>query len=236
MKTSNKLLLGIFLSILILTTTIQLMVFAKYKRGDYTPFKREQYSQFTSLKVPPFKFVSVKGLGDCKIITSDTAKLEIQQYKQGQVYYRIVNDTLIIDGGALGKDPDNGNRSRNYQTVKVYVPPTVYINAVSSDVRLAGTPDSASAPSFAIHLENYSFLGVYNKDQENADMYFNRLQVTSASSNIEFDDHIIINSLQFDKMVSSELDDKNALIKSITINADDNSKVNLSGKNVKALK
>ena len=67
-------------------------------------------------------------------------------------------------------------------------------------------------------------------------MFFNRLQITSEWTKIQLDDHVIINTLQLDRMVSSELNDNNALIKNITINADDNSKVNLSGKNLKALK
>jgi hypothetical protein len=236
MKTSNKLLLGIFLSILLLTTTIQLMVFAKYKRGDYTPFHREEFYSLNKFTLPPVRFVSITGLGNCVISNSDSTRLEVQDYKDSQIVYSVQNETLIINVKNIANRSDNKNEPLSYKLVNVYVPASVLIKAASSHIRLAGAPDSANAPSFNVQLESGSNLGVYNKNQEDADMYFNRLQVVSESSNIQLDDHIIINSLQLDRMVSSELDDKNALLKSITIHADDNSKVNLSGKNVKALK
>jgi len=236
MKTSNKLLLGIFLAIIILTTTVQLMVLAKYKRGEYTAFRREEYFPLTKLVLLPVRFVSITGLGNCVLVNSDSTRLEVQDYKDGQIGYSVQNETLIINVKNIANKSDNENEPLSYKLVKVYAPASVLIKAASSHLRLAGAPDSAGAPSFTIQLERRSELGVYNERQEEADMYFNRLQIASESSTTQLDDHIVINSLQLDRFASSYLDDKNALIKSITINADDNSKVNLSGKNVKALK
>jgi hypothetical protein len=98
MKTSNKILLGIFLGIILLTTTVQLMVYAKYKRGDYIPFQREAYSPLTKLEVKPFRYLSVSALRNCKIIVSDTPRLEVADYNEEKLSYRVVNDTLIING------------------------------------------------------------------------------------------------------------------------------------------
>jgi hypothetical protein len=236
MKTSNKILLGIFLSILLLTTTIQLMVFAKYKRGDYTAFRRDEFYPLTKFVLPPVRFVSISGLGNCVIENSDSTKLEVQDYKDGQVVYRVKDDTLFINVDKIEKKSNAEDAPLTYKLVKVYVPAAVPVKATSSRISITGTPDPVRAASFIIHLERNCDFGVHNKNQEDADMYFKRLTITSDMSYMQLDDHIIVDSLQIDPMVASTLDDKNALIKSIMINADDKSKVNLSGKNIKSLK
>lgn len=238
MKTSNKLLLGIFLAILILTTTVQLMVLAKYKRGDYTAFRRDQFFTLDKFTLSPVRFVSITGLGNCVLNNSNSTRVEVQDYKNGEIVYEVKNDTLFVNaarGMVIGKN-NADHFSHSNKRVNLYLPAAVPIKAAESDLRLAGAPDSGSASSYNVQLEKGSYLGVYNKKQENTDMYFNRLQVACESSNIQLDDHIIINSLQLDPMVASEMNDKNALIKSITINADDKSNVRLSGKNIKAIK
>jgi len=235
MKTSNKLLLGIFLMIIILVTTIQLVVYAKYKRGEYVQFKREQYSPMTSMEIPAVRYVSITGLGGCEIISSDTAKLEIQDYKNSRVAYKMVNDTLIIyDNGEYNSDQIKDG-ARNQHLVKVYLPANVQINALYANLRIEGNGDSAQAPSYTLHLGKNSYLGILNHDRENVNLYYNQLHINSESSNISLDDHIIIKDLNI-KLVDSRFEDKEAVIRNMAMDADNQSTVTLSGTNIKALK
>jgi hypothetical protein len=234
MKTSNKLLLAIFLTIILLTTAVQLMVYAKYKRGEYVPFQRDN-SPITTFTIPPVRVVSITGLGGCEIISGDTAKLEIQDYKNSRVAYKMANDTLIIyDNGEYNSDQIKDG-ARNWHLVKVYLPDNVQINAQYANLKIGGNGDSAQAPSYTLHLGKNSYLGILNHDRENVNLYYNQLHIISESSNISFDDHIIIKGLNI-KLVDSRFEDQEALIGNMTMDADSDSHVSLSGKNVKALK
>lgn len=231
MKTSNKILLAIFLSIILLTTAVQLMVYAKYKRGEYVKFDREDFNQLTSVEISVVRFISIRGLGNCGIMYGDKPKLELQKEHVGPLAYRVVNDTLFIIGDTTYTidNPERGNR--NYNHVNVYLPATVQINATNSDLRVGGAADSTSAPSYSVKLEKDSRLFINN----DAAVYFNQLNINSDQSKIELNDHAFINDLNV-QLIKSEINDKEAVIKNLTMDADSKSTVTLSGNNIKALK
>ncbi|HEX6432390.1 MAG TPA: hypothetical protein VF008_32075 [Niastella sp.] len=231
MKTSNKLLLAIFLSIILLTTAVQLMVYAKYKRGDYVKFDRDIFSSFTKVDIPAVRFISITGMGNISIMPGDTSKLEIQKEKVSPLTYRVVNDTLIVIGDSTHAidDPERGNR--NYNHVNVYLPATVQINASNSVLRVGGADDSTIAPSYTVKLEKDSRLFINN----NATVYFNQLNINSDHSKIELNDHAFVNDLNV-QLIKSEINDKEAVIRNLTMDADSKSSVTLSGNNIKALK
>ena len=114
MKTSNKLLLGIFCTIILLTTAVQLMVYAKYKRGEYIKFNRETFTPLTSVEIPAVRFISIKGLGNCGIMHSDKPKLEIQKKFVNPFTYRVVKDTLFIIGDTSHTIDELEQGTRNY--------------------------------------------------------------------------------------------------------------------------
>lgn len=229
MKTSNKLLLGIFLTILILTATVQLMVYAKYKRGDFTTFKREELIPMASLPVPAARFISLKGFGSCAVKPSNTLKLEIQKNNVGFIKYHVINDTLVITGSS--KDPDD--RSRNNSLVNIYLPASVQLMGAYCTFRAWGANDSTSAPSYNIHLKN-SYLFINFTGAENALVYFNRLHINSVSSMTDLNDHAVINDLNL-QFIDSRLSDKQATIRTLTMGSDNTSSIDLTGKNVKAI-
>jgi hypothetical protein len=230
MKTSNKLLLGIFLTIIILIATVQLMVYAKYKRGDFTTFKREQFVPMISLQVPAARFISLKRMGSCAIKPSNTLKLEIQKDNINFIKYHVVNDTLVITGSS--KDPDD--RSRNNSLVNIYLPASVQLIGANCTFRAWGTDDSTSAPSYNISLQ-HSYLFINFSGVENGAVYFNQLTINSVSSMIDLNNHAVLNDLNL-QFADSKLSDKSATIRKLTMASDNNSSIDLSGKNVNALK
>jgi hypothetical protein len=233
MKTSNKLLLGIFLTIIILTTAVQLMVFAKYKRGEFVAFNRDDYYDHVNINVPPTKFVSLIALGSCDLINSDTPKIEMREGRKGTLSYKVVNDTLIINGDSTLTIASMAGGTRNRQHVKLYLPATVQVQTEFCNVYATGALDSTHAPSYNITLTKNSDFGISWTD--NKDVYFNQLLINGGFAEISLDDHAIINDLNL-SIDHSKLDSKNALVKKMTLNYDDNSTITLSGSNLKALK
>jgi hypothetical protein len=231
MKTSNKLLLGIFCTIILLTTAVQLMVYAKYKRGDYVKFNREEFSPMTSLDIPAVRFISIKGLGSCGFMPGDKPRFEIHKERIGPLTYRVVNDTLFIIGDTTHTIDDLERGNRNYNPVNVYLPATVQINVSYSNLRLGGAADSASAPSYTVKLEKDSHLFINNYEA----VYFNQLNISSEQSKVDLEDHAFINDLHV-QLINSYINDKKAVIRTLTMEADSKSTVTLSGKNIKSLK
>jgi len=239
MKTSNKILLGIFLAIILLTTVVQLMVLAKYKRGEYAAFQRDKYLAVTKLSIPPVRFVSIIGLGNCVLRNSDSIKLEVEDYNDGKLLYSVKNDTLIINGVVKEKNDNPAKQVPYSKLVNVYVPAAVQVRAAYSIVHLVGS-DTLSIPSYTVHLEKSSSLDLIVQNNANTiigirQQYFNQLHLSSESSNIKLVLGAIVNDLHL-QLVNSSIDDKEAEIKDLSIEADSYSSIKLSGQNIKGLK
>ncbi|MBO9200920.1 MULTISPECIES: hypothetical protein [Niastella] len=228
MKTSNKLLLGIFLTIIILTTVVQMMVYAKYKRGEFTAFKREQFTPMTILQVPAARFISLKGLGNCAIKPSETFKLEIQKDIARFIKCHVANDTLFVNDSRFTEyEIEKG--TRNNGLVNIYLPASVQLKGGYSTFRICGTSDSTLAPSYTISLKN-CFLY-----PENNSAYFNQLNIYSESSRIDLNRRAVFHDLNL-QLTDSRLADNSATISKLTMESDNNSSIELSGKNINALK
>jgi hypothetical protein len=239
MKTSNKILLGIFLAIILLTTTVQLMVYAKYKRGEYTAFQRDKGLALTKISIPSVRFVSIIGLGNCVLRNSDSIKLEVEDYNDGKLVYSVKNDTLIINGVVKEKNDNPAKKDLYNKLVNVYMPAAVLVRATYSIVHLVGS-DILSMPSYKVYVEKYSNLDLIVQRNVNTvigvrNQYFNQLHLSSESSNINLDRDAIVNNLHL-QLVNSSIEDKEAVIKELSMEADSNSSIKLSGKNIKALK
>jgi len=249
MKTSNKLLLGIFLTIILLTTTVQLMVYAKYKRGEYVKFKDERFSQMTAVEIPAVRFISIVGLGNCSVLPGDKPRLEVKIEKVGRVIYRVVNDTLFLIGDTAITIDELERGTRNYSYVNLYLPATVQVRAAYSSLGINGAADSTSAPSYTVRLEKNSHFFINKRNphdqkistqghgngDDNPTVYLNQLNISSEQSKIELNDHALINDLNV-QLINSNIDDKEAGIKKLTMDVDSKSTVTLSGNNIKALK
>ena len=235
MKTSNKLLLGILLTMLILTSVVQLMVYAKFKRGEYAKFNREQFQPMTTLELPAVHFISVKGLGGCAVMPADKLKVEIPKDDAGPLKYQVVNDTLVIIGDST-QTVDLERGSRNNHLVNIYLSASVQLKGSFSSFRVWGTTDSVTAPSYTIGLyKNSNMFFDYNGPKSSSG-YFNQVNVNSEQSTIDLNKHIILNDLKLQLFDNSRMNDNGGIARKMAIDADNSSFINLSGKNIKALK
>jgi len=234
MKTSNKILLGIFLTIIFITTAVQLMVYAKYKRGEYVAFDRDKIIKVASVKIPATRFVSIKNLGNCVLINSDTSRFETDQDKAGRINYRVINDTLVIHGDPTLRAEELERGERNFQLVKIYLPAGVQVNATSCNIYINGAVDSVHAPSYSIQLEKKSQLDI--RQHNDVDTYFNRLLINCERSGISLDNDVIVNELNLKLEFNSFADYQEAKIRKMTLDMDSRSRISLSGYSFNALK
>jgi hypothetical protein len=232
MKTSNKILLGIFLAIILLSATINLMVYAKYKRGDYVPFVREE-EHLTSVNLPAAKYVSIVALCHVELTNGATPGFQVRQGQEKGITYRMVGDTLVILGYAnLSGEIEQGEC--NSQLLKLHLPATTEVYAHYAGIRLNGKADSTQAPSYNIHLDKRSVLRIENNDDDNR--YINQLLLSGDNTYIELDEHIIVSNLSLKMVNNSRFDDRKGEIRKLTLDVDNNSTINLSGNSIKNLK
>ena len=228
MKTSNKILLGIFLTIILLSATINLMVYAKYKRGDYIPFVRLE-EHLTSVNLPAAKYVSITALCDVELTNGATPGFQVRKGQEKGITYRMMGDTLVI----LGNTSLPGGQC-NSQLLKLHLPATTEVYAHYANIKINGKADSTQAPSYNIHLDKGSFMEMDDNDDDNR--YINQLLLSGDDANFELDEHIIVSNLSLKMVNNSRFDDKKGEIRKLTLDVDNNSRINLSGNSIKNLK
>lgn len=232
MRTSNKILLGIFLAIIILTTSIHLYVYAKYKRGEFVPFQRESPVFMDRVDVPETRFVSITGLGSAEIINSDTAYFVTSKDKLRRISHRMVKDTLMLIGDATLTEEQLARGARNYQTLKLYLPSSVQVRTAYSGLMIRGNADSTKAPSFNIHMLTDCWLNM--PGNENNPAYINRIVITGRQSTFDLEDNVVVNDLDL-KLRNTKVNTKQSKIRKLTLDIDDRSAINLSGNSINAL-
>jgi hypothetical protein len=238
MRTSNKILLGIFIGPLIIITLIQLTLYAKYKSGHYVIMKTVQQDRFIHYAPKNINHIAVYGLNNFRIISSDSLKLEIEKDENSHLHYIIKGDSLIIHGDTVINNPAARRSSdieRSYQNVNLYLPSLAGILADNSDVVLEGTNDSLKAKSFHFDVINSSSIKVDDKGGDTSHTYFKEITIKAFhSSGIELTARSRVNDFQL-SMIESSFEDNGAFIDKLTIDADKSSNISLKGENLKKL-
>jgi len=231
MRTSNKIILGIFLAPLIILTALHLTLYAKYKSGNYTVMKTVTEDRFTRLVLTHIVSVSVYGLNDFNIMPSDTTKLEIEK-EHDRLHYVVNGDSLVIRGDSAN-DQSQGS-TRNHHAVNVYLPQGATIRANNSGIELRGSKDTLTAISYRFTLSNSSNFRI-REDASSAAAYFKELVFFAAGeSKIELTGATRISNMQL-QLQATEFTDNGASIDNLSIVADKKSRVILQGDNVAKL-
>ncbi len=238
MRTSNKILLGIFVLPLAVLATVNTALYTKYKAGHYVAMTTIEQERFIHQPLKTIKYVTVYGLNNFTLKQADTAKLEIEKDEHGHLHYSIIGDSLIIHGDSTIKRAGDNEVLRSYQNVNLYLPDEVSITADNSNVYLQGAKDSVKAQSMELQLRNSSTCQIPDGDFDNATVprYFNALSFQAAgSSGIELSNAARISTLNLD-VTNSQFDDKSAAIGRLVISADKTSSLTLRGDNLQKLK
>ncbi|HUP11574.1 MAG TPA: hypothetical protein VM187_05170 [Niastella sp.] len=232
MKTSNKILLGIFLAIILLSASINLMVYAKYKRGDYVPFQRE-VEKMTTVNLPAARYVSITALCSVEILNSPAASFEVKQGEEKSITYHMVGDTMVIQGNTSFTKEQMERGECNYQLLKLHLPATTAVFANYATARVNGSADSAQAPSFNINLGKNSTLILGNNEKEKK--YFNQLLLSGDHSYLEMNEHLVVYDLSLKLINDSKFDSRKAELKSLKLDVDNKSVLILTGTSIKNL-
>ena len=96
MKKSNKLLLAGFLTLVLLLTLVHIVLYAKYKNGNYTIYNAQAEMASHAQSFPHIMFVSVRDVRDASINFTDSAQLS----KDETEFFDYVQkgDSLLITG------------------------------------------------------------------------------------------------------------------------------------------
>ena len=229
MRTSNKIIVGIFLAPLIILTAIHVTLYAKYKSGNYVSMKKVTEDRFTRLALTHIISVSVYGLNNFNIIPSDTATLEMEKLQNDRLHYVVNGDSLVIRADSTSET--NGNFPRNYQAINLYLPGNATIYANNSSIDLFGTADSLKAASYRFTLNNSSDLETRQRD-DRPTFHFKELLIgATPSCKIALSPGCRVNSMDLN-LQDTEFTDNSASIDNLKIIADKKSLITLRGDNL----
>jgi hypothetical protein len=171
MKTSNKILLGLLITALLIFVSVHAAIYIKYKNTDYSgvnaneSFKRDY--QFKDIKYILAENISAD------LNYSDTVRLQISERKDTnfrKINYVQRGDSLIVFAAANDHKKLSGH-------VKLSVNKDVVVNAKESFLFIRNITDSLMAPSYVLNLEGSSInLGLDSPDRLT---YLNSLKISS---------------------------------------------------------
>lgn len=149
MKKSNKILLGGFLTAVLLLAAVHIGLFAKYKNGAFTAYNEEDDLQPMSLQsFPHIKFVSVKNVNNVQLSFADTARVESMDKEWMDVISLSQSgDTLHLTGPDVSKQPNT-----YYRQLSVFVPQGADVNAVNSSLSFQAYNKFKSIFPLSLHL------------------------------------------------------------------------------------
>jgi hypothetical protein len=236
MKTSNKILMGLFIAVLLLIISIHVALTQKYKDGRFVVTKPGQNRD--SITIRPAKYVKLIGLENVAVIPSGSFRLEVAKNTPSSFRHYVSGDTLVLtSGNGASSAADDFNRVRIYQEISLYLPQVSLIQAENTNLSITGQTDSAQGTTTRVELIQ-SRLSFRHRSAENeAARYFGDVFVTAkqgsevelSSSNIHFD------TLAFELEKSTLRDIEAGQIKNLIVKADDSSVVQVSGHNFRKL-
>jgi hypothetical protein len=220
MKKSNKLLLGAFLAVFLISLCIHLALYASLKSGNHTAYKEDEDKNRITHTLPTIRYVSLRGVREVVIYASDTSRLQFL-YKEDEQAFRFQQqgDTLFLSR------IDTLQKNEWHARLLLGVADGAFIKAAASSVVLRGRMHGAAKTTFDINVMG----GELKAETENT-APFETLRV-QASGNTQ----IRLGNARIGKLNvmlnDSYLEDEDARIDSIRLQADETSRVLFSGSN-----
>lgn len=261
MKTSNKLLVALGLGILLLVGLIQLVLYSNYRQGRIISAKELHAEKYVRYEMPAPAYLSLTGTLWVNIIPSDTFYVEFPKENKltGTAFkttlpeiftsdadvlsYRQSGDTLLITGNNTGMihrpfaDPFYRNTRAQ---VNIYCRGLKDIFLKKGQLYLQGAGGSTTTlPSARLHIDSSTlWIGDYREYAEYARQpapkeFFDSLEIQSTNSVLLLNTSASIHKLQAQLDEHSEINDRQALIDRLTVSYDNDSRIGLTGANLK---
>lgn len=237
MKTSNKILVGLVLTIALILTAIHVGLYARYKKGEFYTMESLHEEAYEKHSISGVNKISVSGLQVFDIIPSDTLMLEIEKHNNNNNIVRFVQkgDSLVIAGDTAVRENDGSiQRLRSYQSVILHLPASFAVTIKNCDAHFKGAGDTAKAPSFDLNVFESSVTFGETRNSGTGISYFNKINMVAVNGNMVFFNDVVTKELSV-SLRAAQLEDQGMDVNKITVDADNNSSVNLKGVNLKKL-
>lgn len=224
MKTSNKLLLGGLLTIMLVLLAVNVAIYARYKAGNYVPFSEKKDEEAATVK----EFANARSI-DIRYLTNVVVrigdKMKVEQF--GNQTDKVV---LSEQGGrvTIALKDSIGSRTMFDYTI-VYVPENAVITAYKAYVNVEGEAGKT--------IRNLNFItsgGLLGIVQDKNGLQIDSLNIEAANqATIELKNaHINKMAVQLN---DSELKEEKSDIQELQLKADSASRINLQYKNLSNL-
>jgi len=219
MKTSNKIILGIFLFPFLLVLLMNIALYAKIKSGSYTT--REQEIEENTITTPMQNFsdidlTAIKN-GRIEIKQGDGFAIRFEKWAKDNFEYEQQGNKLVLKS--------KKGRENEYKVVTVLCPSFSHLSADSIEVfvdamQLGNTQIEVGAEAnlnFAAHAQNLTLSGKKN-------------------SNISFQEGAIADTLNLQLVNGANFNKTAGIVKQIgQVNLEDSAALNIDGKTMRTL-
>jgi hypothetical protein len=150
MKKSNKILLGGFLTLILLITGIHITLYAKYKTGHYTIYQPDGKDRQPSMQA--FPNVSIVTIRNNTAVISFGDTLSVEKGKEEFIQYLLQGDSIVIT------NRNEEDRFRNRGPVKLILPYNVTLSVFNSDISFdKGKENAAINPTIFLYNSTAAF-------------------------------------------------------------------------------
>src|ERR1700754_813547 len=255
MKTSNKLLIALGLCILLLIGGIQLALYSNMKKGKIVSPTTLHAENFVKYTLPSPTYLSISGVLWVNLIPSDTFSIEFpkennlkekttripQRFANGnyELSYRQSGDTLFIIGSnktAIHRPYADWFYRMNQMQVNIYGRNLKGISVVNGQFVFRGTAWVSGGSETILSVDSSTvWIGdrALHDGQSVEKEFFSHIGIRSVNSVVLLNPSASIRQLHADLDDLSELIDQKSLIDSISIGYSHDSRIGLTGINLK---
>jgi hypothetical protein len=152
MKKSNKLLLGGFLTVILMITGIHIVLFAKYKNGNYTIYRDDKEKNERMQSFPNVSYVIIRNVNNATVQFGDSAAVE--KDREDVIKYEQKGDSLIITSKYYHNIHPDGSRF-----IRFTLPYNVNLSAINSFLYFEkGKTDAGTNPIIILQRSHAVFI------------------------------------------------------------------------------
>ena len=228
MKTSNKILLGTFFTLLFIILAVHITLYAKYKKGDYTLVSDDMWpTNMITYSLENVKYVSLDNIENITVSTSDSNKLQYDKADEGDENILSVikkDDTLFLSGKSTTR-----NEGRWYRRTHLSLAGLLPLKVTNSQIHVGVAAKKSIVPLSMDIMLDRSFMDVNNRSK-NA-LSFGTFKINAINKSRIDLFNLTTNFLDV-KLADSFLEENTLTADSIRVITDPSSKLELTGKNL----
>lgn len=235
MRTSNKILIGLFVATLLVPTIIFTTLASRIKSGKLVNVNESTRSNVVTQAFQGVRYVSVRNLYAVHIYPSDSLRMETQRSDEPGIRFKQEGDSLVIYAlqAALDKDRSSLN-PYVYDNLDLYLPNTLdSIRLTNCEAVINGTREASKAPVFNLSLQGVYLSSSNYMGPSSDSMYYGRVFVHARESAIVFPTPGVFKDLQLELESSTFTINGNAdRYDTLRINSDDHSNLTMPAKHL----